>query len=412
MEYVLRRLGRGVSSSAVPALSRRLAPWSHRHATMGPLRAVIPPARLLASAAHRPWAAAAGVGRRSASTTLPTDDAEAGGVDPAGASSPPSPSPVASFPESPGQATATALSSLPPGGPPSSPPTPTVEAATSPAGGPAVAPPSTPAAARALAALEAVRRARTHPPPVAAVAADELWTSRLRSAPPPVLEGGGRRQPMGAPPVPPPGRRGEEGADGIVRYVMVDPVGGCEGAGGLPAARREGDDAGRTGGVASRGATAADAAAHVPTPSSVAGASDPALMAAGDGTSAVATDAPSGAPDAGVPAAEGPPSSATAVLSPTARWAASLGDTPPVGFGDLFSDAPPPPSGNAAAWSAARRATARSRTSFLFVEVGDAVPRGGVRAVWVRDGAGRGEVLRNATPRERSVALRHYGRRA
>lgn len=98
--------------------------------------------------------------------------------------------------------------------------------------------------------------------------------------------------------------------------------------------------------------------------------------------------------------------------SPTARWAASLGDTPPPGFGDLFGDAPPPPPGNAIAWAAARRATARTRTSFLFIEVGAGVPRGGTRAVWVRDGAGDGERIRNATPRERAVALRHYGQRA
>lgn len=244
------------------------------------------------------------------------------------------------------------------------------------------------------------------------MAAAELWTSRLRSSPPPTLEGGGRRPPMGAPLAPPPGRRGEEGADGIVRYVMVDPVGGGEGAGGLPAARREGGGASRADGEASLGAQVADAVAPVLKSPSAAGTSDPSLVAAGDGTSAAVTDSPSGAPDVGVPSAEVPPSSAKGALSPTARWAASLGDTPPTGFGDLFSDAPPPPSGNSAAWSAARRATARSRTSFLFVEVGDAVPRGGVRAVWVRDGAGRGEVIRNATPRERAVALRHYGRRA
>lgn len=217
---------------------------------------------------------------------------------------------------------------------------------------------------------------------------------------------------MGAPLAPPPGRRGEEGADGIVRYVMVDPVGGGEGAGGLPAARREGGGASRADGEASLGAQVADAVAPVLKSPSAAGTSDPSLVAAGDGTSAAVTDSLSGAPDVGVPSAEVPPSSAKGALSPTARWAASLGDTPPTGFGDLFSDAPPPPSGNSAAWSAARRATARSRTSFLFVEVGDAVPRGGVRAVWVRDGAGRGEVIRNATPRERAVALRHYGRRA
>lgn len=263
-----------------------------------------------------------------------------------------------------------------------------------------------------MAALEAVRRSRSHPPPVAAVAANELWTSRLRSAPPPVLEGGGRRLPQGALPSMPPGRRGQNGADGVVRYVMVDPVGGLEGAGGLPTTRREGVPSGRASEVAGLGATAADAAGSAPTPSSAAGASDPPSVADGDGASAVATDSPSGAPDAGVPSPEGPPAVAAAALSSTARWAASLGDTPPPGFGDLFSDAPPPPSGNAVAWSAARRATTRTRTSFLFVEVGDAVPRGGVRAVWVRDGAGEGEVIRNATARERAVALRHYGRRA
>ncbi|GAB0490085.1 hypothetical protein MMPV_001317 [Pyropia vietnamensis] len=263
-----------------------------------------------------------------------------------------------------------------------------------------------------MAALESVRRARSHPPPVAAVAANELWTSRLRSVPPPVLEGGGLQQPQGALPSLPSGGRGKNGTDGVVRYAMVDPVGGVEGAGWLPTARQEGGDSSRAIEMAGVGATAADAAAPVLTPSSAAGASDPLSATDGDGPSAVAADSPLETPDVGVPSPEGPPVTAAATLSATARWAASLGDTPPPGFGDLFGDAPPPPSGNAVAWSAARRATTRTRTSFLFVEVGDAVPRGGVRAVWVRDGAGEGTVIRNATPRERAVALRHYGRRA
>lgn len=145
------------------------------------------------------------------------------------------------------------------------------------------------------------------------------------------------------------------------------------------------------------------------------GATDPAPVTDGDGAAAVAAGAPSGAPDADASSTEVAPvtaEGASTLSSPTARWAASLGDTPPPGFGDLFGDAPPPPPGNAIAWAAARRATARTRTSFLFIEVGAGVPRGGTRAVWVRDGAGDGERIRNATPRERAVALRHYGQRA